>query len=370
MSISEARDARVDDDGGDQRAPDPRSTEVAHRPSWVRNPTWWRRIALVVWAVAVVAMFVHNGVSMDRTGLLVFLCSGLAAASIGRRRIITVVVDWLPFAAVLVLYDQTRNVAQWMGMPTQWWLAVAADRHLFGGVEPTLWLQQHLKEATPPWWEIITSVVYVSFFVVPYAVAAVLWLRDRVAWRRFAVCFVLTSFLGLVGYTFVPAAPPWAAARCAPAEVVDHPRNPSCIDGLPDPDGGLLGTATPEHMGAAPEVERISARGWDVLHIPAASDMLQVGQSKANLVAAVPSLHAALTGLLALFMWPRVRALGRTLFVGYALIMAFTLVYTAEHYVFDILLGWGLAGFVVIVVELTRRRWTAHRTRLRERAHG
>jgi membrane-associated phospholipid phosphatase len=36
--------------------------------------------------------------------------------------------------------------------------------------------------------------------------------------------------------------------------------------------------------------------------------------------------------------------------VAYVLIMAFTLVYTAEHYVIDILLGWALAGVVVTAV--------------------
>jgi membrane-associated phospholipid phosphatase len=38
--------------------------------------------------------------------------------------------------------------------------------------------------------------------------------------------------------------------------------------------------------------------------------------------------------------------------VAYVLIMAFTLVYTAEHYVIDILLGWALA--VVTIVALNR----------------
>ncbi len=32
---------------------------------------------------------------------------------------------------------------------------------------------------------------------------------------------------------------------------------------------------------------------------------------------------------------------------AYVVVMAFTLVYTAEHYVIDILLGWALAGLVM-----------------------
>jgi membrane-associated phospholipid phosphatase len=125
----------------------------------------------------------------------------------------------------------------------------------------------------------------------------------------------------------------------------------------------MLGEVDPHHEGAEPYVQRISARGWEVLDIHAASSLLKLGQAKANLVAAIPSLHAGLTMFLALFMWPRVRALGRTLFLGYALAMAFTLVYTAEHYVFDIVLGWGLAALVIVIVNVVDRRMLARRIR-------
>ena len=129
--------------------------------------------------------------------------------------------------------------------------------------------------------------------------------------------------------------------------------------------GGILGTTDPSHPGAQPYVERISARGWEYLNIHVASSLIEIGQGKANLVAAIPSLHAGLTMLLALFMWPRVKALGKTLFMGYAFAMAFTLVYTAEHYVFDVLLGWALAAFVIAVYVLVDRRFILPRQRRR-----
>ena len=46
----------------------------------------------------------------------------------------------------------------------------------------------------------------------------------------------------------------------------------------------------------------------------------------------------------------------RPLLVAYPLIMAFTLVYTAEHYVIDILLGWALAAVVVFALNIARMR--------------
>jgi membrane-associated phospholipid phosphatase len=42
--------------------------------------------------------------------------------------------------------------------------------------------------------------------------------------------------------------------------------------------------------------------------------------------------------------------------VAYVLVMAFALVYTAEHYVIDILLGWALAAVVIVVVKLFEAR--------------
>ncbi|MFW0783118.1 phosphatase PAP2 family protein [Gordonia sp. CPCC 206044] len=335
-----------------------------------RDLTLVRRIAIAVWLAFMVYEIVVYGLAFDRTRLIILLCLGMVAATIGRRRAVSVIIDWLPFALILLLYDWTRDVARIVDMPTQWHLAVDVDHWLFG-VNPTVWLQSHLKDASPPWWEVVTSVVYMSYFIVPYAAAAVLWLRDRAAWRRYAACFVATTFLALVGYTLVPAAPPWAAARCTAEQVVDHPREPQCMatEGAV-PGGGILGEVTPTNDGAAPYVERISARGWNFLNIHAASTLVEVGQGKANLVAAIPSLHAGLTMLLALFMWPRVKALGKTLFMGYAFAMAFTLVYTAEHYVFDILLGWGLAAFVIIVYRTIDRRWLIPRQRRRAEQAG
>ena len=49
-------------------------------------------------------------------------------------------------------------------------------------------------------------------------------------------------------------------------------------------------------------------------------------------------------------MWNRVNRGWRPLLVAYVLVMAFTLVYTAEHYVIDILLGWALAAGVMLTM--------------------
>ncbi|HST47817.1 phosphatase PAP2 family protein [Jatrophihabitans sp.] len=342
-------------DPGERRPPEPRES----RWSSARTLTIVRRAAITVWALVLLYWFFRVGITFDRNTLLLYVCAGLFAASIGRRRTTHVLRDWLPFAAVLVVYDLSRGAADALGRPTEWHLQLDFDRRLFAGTEPTVWLQSHLKEPFPPWWEVGVSLVYVSYFLAPWAVAGVLWLRDRQAWRRFAIRFVTISFIGLAGFIAFPAAPPWAASQCTAAEVVGGPSDPPCIDAEVGTltTGGMLGKVHPSHGGAAAYAERIGTRGWNKLGIPQAKALIDEGQAGSNQVAAVPSLHAAISGLMTVFFWPRVRRRWRPLLAAYSLAMAFSLVYSAEHYVFDILLGW----LVTVVVSAGFTRWERRR---------
>lgn len=326
---------------------EPMARRLWPRPA-PRTLTVLRWSALLTWIVVIVFWVRRDGITYDRNTLLICICTGLMAASIGHRNALLVVRDWLPFALVLLLYDYTRGAALWFGRPTEWHLQINFDRALFFGHEPTVWLQSKLKEPFPPWWEVIVSLVYVSFFFLPYVVAGVLYVRNRVRWKQFILRFVAISFIGLVGFVAFPAAPPWAAALCHSSDVIGGPSDPSCMDQHPGfiQDGGMLGKVTLSHQGAAPWIERISTRGWDKLGVPQARALVDEGQATSNEVAAVPSLHAAISSLITVFFWRRLRKRWRPLLAGYALVMAFTLVYAAEHYVFDILLGWLLTGVV------------------------
>jgi membrane-associated phospholipid phosphatase len=114
------------------------------------------------------------------------------------------------------------------------------------------------------------------------------------------------------------------------------------------PDGGLLGAMQTARDGANEWVERIVTRGWGKLNLQTASALIDQVQSSVNLVAAIPSLHAGLSAAVAAFLWTRVQRRWRPLLAAYVLVMAFGLVYTAEHYVTDILLGWLLAATVLV----------------------
>ena len=193
-----------------------------------RRLTLARRVAITTWILVVAYRSVTDGLAFNRELLLLYIATGLIAASIGRgHTAFAVLRDWLPFALVLLLYDLSRGAATLLGAPTLWRFQPDADRWLFFGTVPTVWLQERMKMPQPPWWEVIISGIYMSFFVLPYVVAGVLWLHNRSDWAAFVRRFVALSFAALVVYIVMPAAPPWAAARCTPADIAGWPVRPT-----------------------------------------------------------------------------------------------------------------------------------------------
>lgn len=332
----------------------------AHRGELLRGVRWG---ATAIWVLLFANECYYNGLPFDREGLLLWVGTGAAAFTVGRRALWTVVVDFLPFAAVLVAYDYLRGWSDTVGMPTWWHPQVDIDRFLFAGHEPTVWLQAKLKYPDVRWWDVAVCLCYISFFFLPYVTAGVLWVRRRGDFHRWAARFVTLSFLGFALFTLAPAAPPWAAARCTAAQVADHPNDPPCMyfDARYTPGGGILGRMTEARPGAHPWVERISSKGWSDLHLSAARSLLDKGQGVVDQVAAVPSLHLGGTMLFVLFMWKRVRRWWRPLLAVYPVAMTFSLVYSAEHFVTDCIAGALCAVLVHWAVGRIERRRDAAR---------
>jgi hypothetical protein len=273
-----------------------------------------RRCALGLYFVSLGAWSAHYGIPAQRELVIAWTCGALACASLGRHpsQILQLVVDWLPIVAVLAAYDFTRGAADSLGIGVHAHPMIDFDRFLFVGETPTEWLQTHLNHRGVNWLDVAFTLVYTSYFIVPFAVAGVLWARERLAFLRFTKRLVSLALAGLATYVVFPAAPPWMAAEM-----------------------GLIGA-----------VDRTTSQGWDVLGGGTAG-LFSEGQASVNLVAAVPSLHAAFSALVAIFLWSRVRSYLRPLLALYPLAMGLTLIATGEHYFFDVLLGWLYAAAVM-----------------------
>ena len=83
----------------------------------------------------------------------------------------------------------------------------------------------------------------------------------------------------------------------------------------------------------------------------------------------MPSLHAAYPVMLLLFFWGAGAAVRAGLAL-YAVAMAFTLVYTGEHFVLDILVGWAMTGAVYALVAAALRAGAACLAAARLRVSG
>jgi hypothetical protein len=285
-----------------------------------------RRLVRWVLGGGLVAAFavtcLETGLPTDRVVLLGWVLAGLTVHAVtdGLRRVGRLLVDWLPLVAVLLAYDASRGLADGLGATVHVAEPAAADRWLGLGQLPTVVLQRHWDA---PWWEALAALIYSSHFVVTPLVLAVLWVRNREQWARFARLVVLLSAAGLVTYVLYPAAPPWLAAK----------------NGVIEP------------------VERLSSAGWAVLGLPKAGALLEGSQAQVNPVAAVPSLHTAFAVLVCLALLPAAaRSWQRVLLVTYPVLMALVLVWAGEHYVVDTLLG---AVYAVAAVALVARARSA-----------
>jgi membrane-associated phospholipid phosphatase len=283
------------------------------------RPIRWaavRRWALWLYFLSLVAWSAHYGVPVQRELVIAWVCGALVCVSLGRhpRQILQIGLDWLPIVVVLGAYDFTRGAADSLGIGAHLHPMLDFDRFVFFGEAPTEWLQARLYEpGVVNWWDIAFTLVYTSYFIVPFALAGILWVRDRLAFLRFTKRLVSLALAGVATYIVFPAAPPWMAAE----------------------------------MGLLENVHRTTSEGWGVLGMGTAG-LFSKGQTSANLVAAVPSLHTAFTALVAMFLWSRVRPGLRPLLALYPLAMGFTLIATGEHYFFDVLLGWLYAGGVMV----------------------
>lgn len=315
-----------------------------------------------VWIVALVTYLAVAGVTTERFTIVLWIVTGLIAFTIGRRPWWQAPLDWSPIIVFFLAYDYARGAAERFGFPTQWTIGPDFDRWMFNGTVPTIWLQEHF--AAPfdavPWWEALTGIVYMSHFFAAFLLAGVLWIWSRRDFKQFMVRLAAISFISLACYVVVPGAPPWAAGRCTAEQVADHPYDPPCLhrSAPPSPAATLLGELQPRHEGFPHNVQRLSARGWKQIPVVGRGQaLIDTGIDSSNRVAAIPSLHAATALLVGVFLWPRLRRRWRPLLVAYPLAMAGVLMWTGDHYVFDVLAGWLVVLVVVVSVGWAERRW-------------
>ena len=239
-------------------------------------------------------------------------------AALADRRLPALVRGWAPFVLVLVAYEVMRDLASMLGIPAH--NLANLDRTLFDGYQPTLVLQAAVgKLADADVFEDVGSAVYAMHFLLPVAVGAWLWSKDRVGFRTFGLTLVVLCALAFATYVVAPTAPPWLAQPAAVRHLIEE------------------------------TVQRSS--------IPSSLVWLY-SQHDYNLYAAFPSLHAGFPVVAAAAAWSQNPKAGALLWV-WAVIVWVAVVYLGEHYVADVIGGVVYATLAIAIV----RGFTARRSR-------
>ncbi|HEY2792093.1 MAG TPA: phosphatase PAP2 family protein, partial [Micromonosporaceae bacterium] len=87
---------------------------------------------------------------------------------------------------------------------------------------------------------------------------------------------------------------------------------------------------------------------------------------ESNPIAAMPSMHSAYALMIVCFFLPTVRKRWWPLLLAYPLAMTFTLVYSGEHYITDVLMGWLYVGITFALVQVAERLIASYRARRRK----
>ncbi len=280
-------------------------------------------IALGLYVVLVIGLMFERGVGLTPDVLAVAF--GLSAVVLGRGRLF--LRDWIPFVALLLAYELMRGVADDTGIAVHVEDLALAERLLAFGAIPTQVLQEALRPATGlDLIAIGATVVYMLHFALPLVTGYILWVARRPQYYDYVASLILLSMAGFVTYLLIPAAPPWYAA------------NEGVLAG---PDGAPV----IEYLKPVAFEQLAEALGFDGRFIYS----FAFGGVNPNLVAAFPSLHVAFPFLAFLALR---RAFGRIgwLAFGYTLLVAFSVVYTGDHWIIDLIAGAAYAYVAYYVV--------------------
>lgn len=215
---------------------------------------------------------------------------------------------WFVYVAGIFVYTLLRSIADEYGLPTQTEYPIAFDKALFFGADPVTSLQERLfSPGRISLLDILTVQVHWSFFLAPHITAVAIFIWRRPLFPRYTVLVVGTMYAGLLLFFLVPTAPPWLAAQTG-----------HLSEGFRIMDfvGGKMDSET-----------------YRSFHNSLAEP---------NSVAAMPSIHQGVT--FAMYLWAKdhARRLAWPLLI-YSAVMAFSLIYLAEHYALDILAGMTIA---------------------------
>ena len=261
-------------------------------------------LAIVVFALALGTQILTFGLSLTPDRYFLVLLAPALVLGVGRR----FALDFVPFVLLIVWYEECRGLAHIVSPSPYYAPQLDAEKFLFFGNVPSNVLQDWLWTGTLQWYDQALSALTRIHFIVPPTLAFALWLKRRALFYRFAATLLTLSYVGALTFALFPAAPPWRAAELGMINPLSSP-------------AGVQSAQSPLPTDSGPLYHLVDG----------------------NPYAAIPSLHAGYSVLVFLFLltlawntrWRWLAMLG----VMYPLAQSFAVVYTGNHYVVDLLIG-------------------------------
>jgi membrane-associated phospholipid phosphatase len=268
-----------------------------------------RRLALVAAAIGAAAPPLRRKLDLPKpvTSALAWQAPIAFAWALPRTRARDAAIYALQMWAYVAHYEMPNDEPDGLLKRVRVKYPIKVDRALGLGTAPTIRLQRALgRPGHVRAHDKFLSGIHWSWFFIPHGSIAYILLFHRPQFERSAAQMAAVFDLGLLGYWFVPTAPPWWAGS----------------------------------NGHMPHVRRIMVetgkqvwgRHWEPLY-----DSLGT-----NPFAAMPSLHFATSVMAAHVLADTGRTAG-ALGWAYAGTLGFALVYLGEHYVADLIAGGALA---------------------------
>ena len=274
---------------------------------------------VVLSAVFLAATAIFIGLRPDHW-LLVGLFNVLYFASPRSRKL---AVALLPFVIFAISYDWMRIKPNYEVNPVDVKGLYEAEKSLFGiNVEGVTMIPgEYFNIHNTAIGDLLSGIFYLCWVPVPIAFGIWLFFKGEHLWYlRFALAFLFVNLLGFFFYYVHPAAPPWY--------VMSH--------------GFDIDYSTPGNVAGLSRFQQLV--GWNVF------DGLY--NKNANIFAAVPSLHAAY--MLIALVYAKLSKQHWGILAVFAVITAgiwWTAVYSAHHYIIDVLLGIACAFLGIAIFE-------------------
>lgn len=264
------------------------------------------RVLQVRIGLAILLLTVSLLTNRSFLGWGLFVIFAIMVVPLGRAR--SFLLSFVPYAAVWFIFTALRSLADETILARTLNLKVPQlERWLFNGQYPTVMLQDRFFDPNHLYWyDYFLTGVHWSYFIIPHVVAIRTWYKHPDLFRHYLSAMTLLLAVGLCIYFLIPSNPPWLAPEPvnSPSAAVVY----RVMETIGRQLGGGLYTASYRVIG------------------------------ESNAIAAMPSIHMAITFLL---VFPAYRA-GKwwgTAALAYSALMGFALIYLGEHYFVDVTAG-------------------------------